>query len=528
MNHSPLPPSPNPCSCCSARRAQGQGPEGFSRREFLVSAGAVAAGGLVWSAMAAETARDLARASRPAPKRQPLRMQPVLVYEIPKRRSQTSWRNWGAIQTEEQAGEEKRRIEGELKKLSESADFPLNLLPLAAIKTPEEAAKLAQGDHDGVILYAAGGGLNTLEALTDPKKWNLMFLRHRSGPVYLWYEIAHNRYLRKTVDDFGQPGMDVLDVVVDDPGELLWRLRAIAGLKNTLGKPVVAIGGAGGWGDGGRTAPQRTEELWKMKLIDYPYARLGERIQQARQNERLARRCEQAAADYLAQTGVSLATDRGFVQRAFVLAEVFKDVMDEYQTDAMTINACMGTIMPMSETTACLPLSLLNDEGYLAFCESDFVVIPSGILLHYLSGKPVFLNDPTYPYKNLVTLAHCTAPRKLDGKHFEPAKILTHFESDYGAAPKVEMKIGQEVTNLVPDFASKKWVGFLGTIVANPFLDICRSQIDVNIHGDTEQLLREMKGFHWMLSYGNYLRETGYALKKVGVDWVDLSGQKMT
>jgi hypothetical protein len=50
----------------------------------------------------------------------------------------------------------------------------------------------------------------------------------------------------------------------------------------------------------------------------------------------------------------------------------------------------------------------------------------------------------------------------------------------------------------------------------------------VSIHGDTEQLLREMKGFHWMLSYGNYLRETGYALKKVGVDWVDLSGQKMT
>jgi L-fucose isomerase-like protein len=36
-------------------------------------------------------------------------------------------------------------------------------------------------------------------------------------------------------------------------------------------------------------------------------------------------------------------------------------------------------------------LALLNDEGLIAFCESDFVVIPSGILLHYISGKPVFL-----------------------------------------------------------------------------------------------------------------------------------------
>jgi hypothetical protein len=457
----------------------------------------------------------------------PLRVQPVLIYEVPQRRPQTSWRNWGAIQTEAQAEDEKRRIQGELQRVSREADFPLELLPLAAVKTRAEAARLAQGDHDGVILYAAGGWVDGLEALTDPRKWNVMFLRHRSGPVYLWYEIAHNRYLRKTVDDFGQPGMDVLDVVVDDPGELLWRLRALAGLKNTLGKPIVALGGAGGWGEGGRTAPQRTQELWKMKLIDVPYPQLGERIQQARQNERLLRRCQRAAADYLAQRGVSLETDRGFVERAFVLAEVFKDVMDEHQTDAMTINACMGTIMPMAETTACLPLSLLNDAGYLAFCESDFVVIPSGVLLHYISGKPVFLNDPTYPYRNLVTLAHCTAPRRLDGQHDEPAKILTHFESDYGAAPKVQMKVGQEVTNLIPDFASRKWVGFLGTIVANPFLDICRSQIDVQIHGNTEQLLREMKGFHWMMSYGNYLRETGYALRKVSVDWVDLSGSRM-
>ncbi len=41
----------------------------------------------------------------------------------------------------------------------------------------------------------------------------------------------------------------------------------------------------------------------------------------------------------------------------------------------------------------------------------------------------------------------------MDGKKLEPARILTHFESDYGAAPKVEMLIGQIVTNIMPDFA---------------------------------------------------------------------------
>ncbi|MBP1602777.1 MAG: hypothetical protein H6Q06_2928 [Acidobacteria bacterium] len=32
-----------------------------------------------------------------------------------------------------------------------------------------------------------------------------------------------------------------------------------------------------------------------------------------------------------------------------------------------------------------------------------------------------------------------------------------------------------------------------------------------------------MRGFHWMTCYGDYLRETGYALGKVGVDYVNLS-----
>jgi len=118
-----------------------------------------------------------------------------------------------------------------------------------------------------------------------------------------------------------------------------------------------------------------------------------------------------------------------------VLTEVFKELMQSAQTNAITINNCMGTIMPISETTACLPLSLLNDNDYMAFCESDFVVVPSAscCITSRQAGLP---QRPDYPYKNIVTLAHCTAPRKLDGKNQEDALILTHFESDYGAAPK--------------------------------------------------------------------------------------------
>jgi hypothetical protein len=517
MNHSCR------CHCCAHTPSHGAQTLGnVTRRQFLYTVGAASVVGL---ALGNQLLGQTPAARRPLTKR-PLVVQPVLTYSIPQRREATSWREWGGIQSEADATAEKQRIGAELGTLSKDADFALELLPLRGVRTLEQAKEIAAGKHDVLLIYAAGGSGRILEAMTTKEKWNLMFLRHDPGPVYLWYEIVHPRFLRKTVDDFGQPGFDVQDVVVDNPKDILWRLRSLHGLKNTLGKRIVSVGGSSGWGAGGQKAPQISRDLWKLDMRDYPYAELGPRIKKAMGDQALVKKCQQQAGEYLKQTGITLQTTREFVDNAFVLNEVFKDVMDEADTDALTINSCMGTIMPLSKTTACLPLSLLNDDGYLAFCESDYVVIPSGILLHYISGKPVFLNDPTYPHDDIVTLAHCTAPRKMDGKNYEPAKIMTHFESDYGAAPKVEMKIGQITTNLVPDFDCKKWVGFDATITGNPFLDICRSQIDVKIHGSTMELLREMKGFHWMTSYGSYLRETGYALNKLGVDLLNLSAPK--
>ncbi len=513
--------------CAGSAKATDTPASYFNRRDFLFRVGAATAGGLAFAGVDTLAADpDLVLPARgPLPK-QPLRVQPVLTYSLPQRREHTSWRPWGGIQNEQDLAAEKKRITAELAKLKAQADFTLQILPLTAVINAQQAEATTQGDYDVMLVYAAGGGGDLLQKLYTADKHGLMFLRHEPGPVYLWYEIAHPHFLRKTVDEYDKIGMDVNDVVVDRYDELLWRLRALHGLKNTLGKRIVAIGGPGGWGAGGRKAPDIARKLWKLDIADYSYKDLEPRLKAARQDAPLVKRCQAAAEHYLAQAKVSLHTARPFLDKAFILTEVMKDIMDEAHTDAITVHACMGTIMGISETTACMPLSLLNDDGYLAFCESDFVVIPSGILLHYISGKPVFLNDPTYPHDNVVTLAHCTAPRKMDGRRAERVKILTHFESDYGAAPKVEMRLGQVCTNLVPDFDCKQWVGFEGKIVGNPFLDICRSQIDVKVLGDGDALLREMKGFHWMMCYDNYLRETGYALKKLGVELHNVSTRR--
>jgi len=314
-----------------------------------------AAGGLTLSALSATAVASSGDPVRFDTARKSLRVQPVLVYSLAKRREGTSWRGWGGLHTEKDVSNEKRRIGRELTETKQKADFPMEILPLLTARNPEEASRLVKRNHDVLLMYAASGWVDTLEALTNPDKWTIVFLRHRSGPVYLWYEIISNRYLRKTVDEYGQPGMTTKDVVVDRYDEVLWRLRALGGLKNTLKKKVVCIGGASGWGVGGRKAPKLTQDTFGMELVDVSYKELG-----------------------------------------------------------------------------------------------------------------------------------------------------------------------QKVTVVDPDFNFKKWVGFEAEIIDNPFLDICRSQIDVQFKGDTDRLNQETKGFHWMLSDGNYLKETEYAIRKCGLDWIEV------
>jgi hypothetical protein len=110
----------------------------------------------------------------------------------------------------------------------------------------------------------------------------------------------------------------------------------------------------------------------------------------------------------------------------------------------------------------------------------------------------------------------------MNGKKLEPARLVTHFESDYGASPKVEMLLGQTVTNIMPDFAFKRNVGLLGKIIDNPFLAICRSQIDISFTCESKLVAERMPGFHWVTVYGDYIKESGYALKKIGIDFENL------
>ncbi len=168
----------------------------INRREFAGLSAALATGFL-----AASPANGAAEAGESAPPSwdpdlpltvlgAKLKVQPVLMYVVQEPKDATTYRNWGSVHTEQAAVKEAQRIEKEMQQLLRAADFPLETLPLASVSSVEEAHRVHEKDYDVVVVFPASGSGQLLRACFAAKadRDTLIFARHRSGPLYYWYE----------------------------------------------------------------------------------------------------------------------------------------------------------------------------------------------------------------------------------------------------------------------------------------------------------------------------------------------------
>ena len=509
----------------------------MSRRQFVEALGALTAGTIL-SGNIASGVNVAGGAPDPstfgwdpdAPMIHPgktLKVQPVLIYANQPFREMSSYKSWGHVNSEETAREEENRINTELGQLKMLAEFAVDFFPLITVTNPQEALKIHEQDYDVVLLYAATGNAALFNACCTraPVKDAIVFVRHRNGPIYYWYESLGDRFLKpvdhpewaqNTVDNHGP--LTVEDVVVDDYEDVLWRLRALYALKNFTGHTTITIGAAGGKYDA--SAPENCQKRFKHEIIEITYEQFEKLYLEYRDNPAIVAKAEMLTDRYLNMPHTQLETQRDFIVRAFIVYGVFKELLNKHQASTLTVLGCMGTMFHAANTTACLSLGWLNDEGYLGLCESDFVLVPAAILMRYITSKPVFMHNSTFPHKGMVTCAHCASPRRMDGVHYNPMRIMTHYESEFGASPKVDFPIGQKVTFLDPHYANPRWLTFTGTVQSNPDFEICRSQQDVLLDGDWKKLKNEARDSHWTMSFGDYKNEVEYLSRKIGIECV--------
>ena len=188
-----------------------------------------------------------------------------------------------------------------------------------------------------------------------------------------------------------------------------------------------------------------------------------------------------------------------------------KKICQEERLDAMTIR-CFD-IVKACNTTSCLALAKLNDEGIVAGCEGDMQTLMTMILAKKLCNEPAFMANPSILTDTTTMFAHCTVPLSMCFR----TTMRTHFESGIGVAVQGDMPL--------TDYTIMKWGGprldKMFVTEAKAIKDeysnhFCRTQItfDVNLK---PYLLNHPIGNHHVIIKGCHAAEIRRFMKENGI-----------
>ncbi len=155
------------------------------------------------------------------------------------------------------------------------------------------------------------------------------------------------------------------------------------------------------------------------------------------------------------------------------------------------------------EVTACLALSLLNDEGIVAGCEGDLQALITLVLVKELFGTTGWMANPSALNfeQNTFKLAHCTVPSNL---LVEKGELDTHFESGKSLGVRGKMKKGKVTLIRIGGNFDKIQLAE-GEVVENDHFvsDLCRTQVTIKLETDLGDWLNSALGNHQVMFYGH-------------------------
>ncbi|MCK7524028.1 MAG: hypothetical protein MZV64_43575 [Ignavibacteriales bacterium] len=367
-------------------------PQGRRRRPRSGASPRAGWPGLSWRAGAAP-AED---GWRPAP----LKVKPILVHEIPQRRPQTSWRSWGGIATEADARAEVGPYPGRARRPGREGRVPDRGAARLA-DTPGRAtwprSRTSRRPTSSSSTRPAAGWTSSTRS-TRPARTASSSAATSPARSTCGTRSSAPATSRQHTDALAVKGVDEDDVVIDSQDEILWRLRALAGLQQHHGHQDPGRRRPGRLGPAGRRRAQARRRQVEVRHRHRALRRPGPAHPPGPRRRRgRAPGAGPGPTPTSARPGRASRPSGRSSRTAFSSTRSSGPCMKEAGCRALTINGCMGTIMPLAETSACLTLSTLNDDGYLAFCESDFVVIPSGVLLANIAGPAGVPQRPDLP-----------------------------------------------------------------------------------------------------------------------------------
>jgi L-fucose isomerase-like protein len=169
--------------------------------------------------------------------------------------------------------------------------------------------------------------------------------------------------------------------------------------------------------------------------------------------------------------------------------------------EALTLS-CFKLIEQI-DTTGCVALSLLNDDGIIAGCEGDLQSVFTLLAVKALTGKDGFMANPSMinTRTNELILAHCTVGLKQTERYI----IRNHFETEKGIAIQGLLPTGDVTIIKCGGECLDEYYLSTGTLTENTnYINMCRTQVRIHMNTPAEYFLKNPLGNHHIMLHGNY------------------------
>jgi len=196
-------------------------------------------------------------------------------------------------------------------------------------------------------------------------------------------------------------------------------------------------------------------------------------------------------------------------------------IFEKTGVGAMAID-CIRLLALPEPTPACLALTTLQNNGIPSACEADVAALLTMMILGYSANKPAFMGNIARlnPESNELIMSHCVMPTKMAGFSQPPDPyVLRNYHGYCGATAYVNLKKGQQVTIARIARGLDKMVALKGKILNCSDTTSCRITVTLAIENARDFAYKAI-GRHYVMVYGDYLKELQLLCHALGIDLV--------
>lgn len=291
------------------------------------------------------------------------------------------------------------------------------------------------------------------------------------------------------------------EILHGEPADVVKRIQILYNNFQTqrklTGMRVGVIGASSSWLIASDVDYLLAKRRWGVEYVDMSLERIYELYDQITDDQ-----VGQACAEFASKAFAIREGSPEDILKAMRLYRAIKILCKNENLQAVTVN-CFKLIDRI-ETTGCLALALLNDEGIYAGCEGDLQSIFTMLAVQSLTGKNGFMANPSMinTRTNEIILAHCTIGIRQTEKYI----IRNHFESGIGIGIQGILPLGEVTIVKCGGESLDEYYLASGAVIGNTNnMNMCRTQARIKMNSSPEYFLKNPLGNHHIIIRGNYV-----------------------